>query len=133
MQACPDGWRLPSDQDWNELEVSAGLSEGETTQWNTWIGQNSLGKLILPGNNYWDRIDLGFTNELSFSLKGSGAYLMEDSAFHFYGIRAYYWTSTELNDSAVVRIFAIDTMGIQRKYLSKRNALSVRCVKDLEE
>ena len=46
--AVPEGWRLPSDQDWQQLEQALGLTAEEAQRNNAWRG-TGLGKVLSEG------------------------------------------------------------------------------------
>jgi uncharacterized protein (TIGR02145 family) len=72
-EVCPDGWRLPSDEEWTELtaylggdEVAGGkLKETGASHWEENEGAtNESGFLALPGGgrfNYGDFDGIGIT------------------------------------------------------------------------
>ena len=117
---CPEGWHLPSNDEWNTLEtyVSNHSSNGvgyalkSTSGWNSSNGMNSFGFGVLPAGL---RVNNG-TN---------GAFLDVLEAAHF-------WSATESDKYfATSRYLDNDnTAGLGMENSTKPNALSVRCVKD---
>ena len=67
---CPNGWHLPSDLEWKELELFLGMSPEEIEQ-QTWRGSVD-GKLKETGTLHWDSPNLGATNESGFTGLGGG-------------------------------------------------------------
>ena len=122
---CPIGWRVPSDEDWTELEdyiTAQGFSGTEgsalrsTTGWaeayNGVEGTDDFGFSALPGGQ---RFPEGY-----FSLAGYE--------------NTYWWTSTVLPDGAAGRrwLFNYDP-AIRRGFISSLNlGKSVRCLRDAE-
>jgi uncharacterized protein (TIGR02145 family) len=49
---CPDGWHLPSDSEWKQLEVFLGMSQAEVDG-EEWRGEDEGGKLKLEGIQCW--------------------------------------------------------------------------------
>lgn len=116
MNACPEGWHLPSNDDWNLLEQNAGgKTAGKAlkslTDWKINSGIDAYGFKVLPGG--------------SCGLFG---------VHHGIGDNARFWTSTEgLVHNALYRIFENESDAIG-KFSSwdgdKSFGYSVRCLKD---
>jgi uncharacterized protein (TIGR02145 family) len=109
---CPEGWHLPTRQEWNALAAFVGDSPAgkenlkSTKGWTGGNGTNASGFSALPA---------GFRNGGSFDNAGSGA---------------YWWVATKgAGTSAWYRF--IDDMAdkMAESTLDKSDALSVRCVK----
>lgn len=124
---CPDGWHVPSESDWKELEMSLGMSEedanafGEerelpldTVKWfHGFFGVQKNGLRIVNDENNED-----------------GTFLLDDMA-------SFWWTSSTfslptLDDSVPYSRSVDNTRYIYKNTLSKNNGLSVRCVKSSE-
>ena len=116
---CPDGWHLPSDDEWTELtdylggENLAGgrMKETGTTHWNSPnIANNASGFTALPGG-----------------------YRCDGGGFDLMGKNALFWSSTE-NDKythlAWERHLGSVYGDIYRGYDYKNCGFSIRCVKD---
>ena len=123
---CPQGWHLPSDQDWKTLELFIGLSSEELE--SNWQRGKNL-STILKSQEIWDNNAKG-TNNYGFSAIPAGAVLFYDNSFHFKDEKAYYWTSTSDNSDAIASVLSYDDTFIERAYFSKKNKMSVRCIKD---
>ena len=48
---CPDGWHLPTHDEWLELERFIGIPEDEIDLYNTWRGTNE-GTQLQPGGTF---------------------------------------------------------------------------------
>ncbi len=115
VKACPDGWHLPSDEEWQELEKNMGVPE-EALDKMGWrpMKDESLHE-ILTG----------------FKLVMAGYRPYGDGAFDDIMDDAYFWTSTNYDKvDAWKRSLDDNRKDIGRGYDSKRKGLSVRCVKD---
>jgi uncharacterized protein (TIGR02145 family) len=128
--SCPQGWHLPSDDEWKQLEYEIGMS---TISVDT-IGErgaNFYYKLLEIGKDKWQTNCSINTNEYGFTALPSGFYDATDTYFTGQGVRAYFWTSTySSSDSIWYRVIG-GTNYITRHYRTNdNNCLSVRCVKD---
>lgn len=107
-KACPDGWHLPSDDEWNALI-------------NYYGGTHYAGQALKEGGHS------------EFNAKYSG---YRDKAGYFGKINesAYYWSSTEHpeNYASFKGIYkSVDNIGTYT--YPKTDGFSVRCVKDKQE
>lgn len=119
--ACPDGWHLPSDEEWKELEVELGM-QNEVDEVG-WRGKHpGQGFLMKKGGGS------GFNAELA-----GYVYLMNGDFFKMLGDEGYFWTSTQKIDQNKKSWYRRLTgrASIERENMSnKRFGMSVRCVKD---
>jgi len=120
LEACPDGWHLPSDGEWTTLTDYLGgifvatdkLKEAGTTHW--------------PSPN-------DATNESGFTALPGGYRFDYDSGANFEGIgyQCYWWSSTEINASnAWYRTLKYHYGYVYRGDDGKKFGFSVRCVRD---
>ncbi len=113
---CPNGWHVPSDSDWTNLELSLG-SVVDTVAEFSWRGTDT-GKQLKAGNTS------GF--EATF------AGIRSDDGFYI-GISniTIFWTSTTLVEGlAWYRKLDLSHDGVFRHHFTVDNACSVRCIKD---
>jgi len=126
---CPDGWHLPSDGDWKELEIFLGMSEQEadSTGWRGNIG----GKLKSIGNEYWLTPNKGATNETRFTAMPAGDRFPKGEFFNL-RYSTFYWTSSNYDtDYAWARALGYLVTSMYRGHQdSKEFGFSVRCVRD---
>lgn len=129
--ACPPGWRLPSDEDWIELEMFLGMQE-EEAYIETWRGENVGGKLKSTDTS-WDQPNVGATNSTGFNAMPCGP----RNKFGMYGLFGHnviYWTSTPYGEKhAVFRYLGNSRNDVGRSNTSKYDGFYVRCVKDVVE
>lgn len=126
---APDGWHIPSDEEWKQLEIYLGLSQSEANIIG-WRGTDEGGKLKESGLTNWNSPNLGATNESDFSAVPSGTYNLY-GVFIGTGNRNYFWSSAEENSShAWYRLLGNDHSDIGRSTLDKLFGFSMRCVKD---
>ncbi|MFC2118455.1 FISUMP domain-containing protein [Bacteroidota bacterium] len=114
---CPEGWHIPSDIEWQEMEISIGLTEIEAQRNNAWRGTDQGAQLGNGGSS-------GFNALYSGRRVVGGLY----SAIGSY---EYVWTSTEINEYAWRRCLNIVDPKIGRwNTFPKTYGMSVRCVKN---
>lgn len=126
-QACPEGWRLPNDVDWLDLEKALGLAENQlmVDGYNTARGRNEA-----------QRLKAGGSSELEFKISGFAR--IGDGEPEFDGIsddrpRSYFWTATSqtVNGRTVAvrrRIEAKSGHIFRFRNPTEGFAISVRCV-----
>ena len=115
---CPDGWHIPSDEEWTALEdyLTNNGHEGtegtalKATKWWAW------------GGNGTD--DYGFTAL-------PGGYRTPQGGFEAYEYQGYWWSSTEYSIGyAWYRNMYYDVSYKHKGYYKKEGGFSVRCIKD---
>lgn len=114
---CPEGWHVPSDEDWATL--------------TTFFGGESLagGALKETGTANWNSPNKT-SNESGFTARPGG---WRDTGGGFYGIGDYghWWSSTETYEiNAYLRIMIFSNFNVTRTWNSKGEGKSVRCLKN---
>ncbi len=112
-EACPTGWHLPSNDDWETLINYVGSEAGKnlksTTGWREYGDNNNAtdiyGFSALPGG--WDM-------EKYISLHESG----------------YWWTSSKTESGAWGRSMQYNDDRVAKEHYSQNQGFSVRCLKD---
>jgi len=118
LQACPAGWRLPSDYDWFIIVDYLG-------------GWEMAGaKMKQEGIENWQPPNDGATNSSNFTAL-PGGYRYFDGNFDLFGKFAYFWTSTaEDANNAWAMYLYYRQVEIDKNFYSKSYGFSVRCVED---
>lgn len=126
---APTGWHVPTDEEWQELEMYIGMSPSEADQ-TGWRGIDEGGKMKESGTDHWNSPNTGASNESGFTgLPGS--YRGDDGGYGHQGIDGYFWSSTEYwNDLAWGRQLGCYNQVIYRDILGKQAGFSIRCVRD---
>lgn len=131
---CPDGWHLPTDEEWKRMERSLGMSAAEADSVN-WRRSGNV-DLKIVSQSGWDG-NKGGNNESGFSaLPGGisftgGNMYMTDTIFGLMNESANFWTATQSDDKkAWSRGVYINTSGLGRAPWLMVNGQSVRCVKN---
>jgi uncharacterized protein (TIGR02145 family) len=118
---CPQGWHVPTDNDWKLLEEYLGGPE------------RAGGKMKETGSLNWVNPNTAATNESLFSALPSG-YRMYSGSFVNKGSNGFYWTSSENNGSnAYFRYLQNESARIVKNSIHKASGLSIRCVKDSDQ
>lgn len=126
---APEGWHVPTDEDWKKLEMYLGMSRSEADK--SFIrGTNEGGKLKETGTAHWSEPNEGATNESGFSALPGGA-RSSDGQIGNMGNYALFWASTTLNNFyAWGRRLNYNNSGVYRIDFSKPSGFSMRFVKD---
>lgn len=105
IDACPDGFRLPTDKDWSTLVSYLG-------------GEAEAGKKIKKGG------DSGFGALLA------GNYHPEVKLFSYKGEKGYYWTASSHGfNTSWIWTLHLGEDSIHRSTIGKSFYFSVRCIK----
>jgi uncharacterized protein (TIGR02145 family) len=131
---APEGWRVPTDEDFKQLEMFLGMSESEANS-TDWRGTNEGSKLAGRADLWNDGIlenDSEF-NTSGFSLFPAGGRYYPNGVFNHLGIQGDLWSSTENNGTdAFSRVLHHNYTSIYRSYGTKNYGFSIRCVKVVE-
>jgi len=106
---CPNGWRIPTEEDFAEL--------------------SNMDLLTLRSTNYWIVND--GINSTDLDLRGSGMYNIITGRYEELLCKAYFWTA---NGTSATEAHCREASYFCNTFLdlirNKENAFSVRCVKD---
>jgi len=113
---CPDGWHIPTDQEWQEMEMALGMSSSEASKSNTWRGTDQGTQLGPEGSSGYQALYSGR------SVPGFGFTALESYE--------YIWTSDEAGDNAWRRCLDIASPKVGRyDSFPKTYGMSIRCVR----
>lgn len=116
---CPEGWHLPSQNEWDILLEAVGGNEtaGENLKTTEgWQYDRGLG-----GN---------CKNPYGFSVLPAGRGSNKEDNYNI-GLASYFWTSTEVYERyAMYKQFSHDQTKAREDYIGKNTGFSIRCVKD---
>lgn len=116
---APEGWRLPTDADWQQLEKHLGMSIKEA---NTigWRGKAEANTLKLNGESGFNVVFGGWKTDY-------GEYKFQEQHCNF-------WCADSFdNNRAFERLIGVKNTKIGREYGNKGCGFSVRYVRDLPE
>lgn len=126
---CPDGWHLPSDKEWIELELHLGLKEIYTRD-DGWRGWDEGGKLKQTGTSLWVEPNEMATNSSGFSAI-PGGFRDADGMFMSGGSFTAFWSTTGYDsDGAWLRGLHAGRGELLRDVYPRKDGFSVRCIKD---
>ena len=121
LNVCPDGWHLPSGDEWTEL--------------SDYLRENAGGKLkatgtIEAGTGLWLHPNRGATNETGFSSL-PGGFRTNNSVFYAIGGGGHWWSDQEFNTNIFRHHSIYFTQSeVYRHDFSPELGSSVRCVRD---
>lgn len=113
-EACPPGWHLPADEEWQELEVALGMSPAVAAT-GVWRGTDE-----------GDRVKLGGGSGLNVAF---GGWRTGFGRFNHVGEHANFWCSDEADtDHACERLVGATRSDLGRHTGNKGAGFSVRCI-----
>lgn len=125
---APEGWHVPTDSEWKELEMHLGMSQTDSDK-TGWRGENEGDKLKHNGTTYRKSQEEVVTNESGFSALLGGCRTF-DGRFSDLGSNAYFWSSSDTNAHALARIVYHGNPQICSHIYNKPFGFSIRCVQD---
>jgi len=138
LTACPDGWHLPGDTEWEKLAQYVSIQKktyGKYSEddWSAVGGHLKATGTIQDGDGLWlkkNPRDKG-TDDFGFSaLPGGLRYL--GGNFSYVGNYGYWWSSTEYSETHAWLRSLTYGYGIFYRYnnFEKAFGFSIRCIKD---
>lgn len=134
MEVCPEGWHLPSDEEWMELERFLGMEEKELDRFACRGQLNNIGgKLASDNPNFWDEEFLR-TNETGFTALPGGERNIwnTEGEFYFKSIESIstFCTATQKNERRAINRTIVNGGCIERMSVFKEASFSIRCIKN---
>lgn len=128
---CPDGWHVPSDSEWKELEMFLGMTEAAAD--SVGLRGANQGSMLASSASFW--LDGYLDRNPDFGITGfhaqPGGGRRYDGTFGHKGDNANFWTATEYsNIRAWGRHIYSQYSSVHRYRNAKSDGFSVRCVKD---
>jgi uncharacterized protein (TIGR02145 family) len=120
LQASPAGWRLPTSDDWEKLEIELGM-DPELAETFGWRGTDQGAQLKEGGSSGFDALLSGYKDGL----------VLWDGRYFDIGYFGAFWSATEYDSVKSVAYFLYVTNdNVYKGSYDKTAALSVRCVRD---
>ena len=132
--ACPEGWRLPSDQDWvNLIKTSGGPETLVPFQDSPSGAGNLMARLTFNGIMMWEYYrGVKVTGDAFMGIIPAGYASIAEDKYNFSGFGSYaaFWTSDELDGKGVYRYIYQEYDNVYAGLADKSAfAASVRCVR----
>lgn len=133
---CPNGWHVPSDAEWKQLETTIGMTQSDVDNID---GRGDMAVRLCESSG-WEQafyggcgyMDALWRNSSGFSALPAGDYDSGKKKCIEFGEFAYFWSATEYNDGGAYNRFlhySHDCIYRGQSY-AKTDGYSVRCVKD---
>lgn len=127
IEACPEGWRLPTDEDWKNLEEAMGMSSSDANKkdWRSNIAMRmmSMYETTTPINILLSGY---YTPNMTMGLSG----------YRFYATKGYYWTASTDSEKGdnfyFFREFMYNNSGVRRQSTTNDFFMSVKYVRDAQ-
>lgn len=116
---CPDGWYVPTDEDWHILEsaFSEGTCDGSRLGWGCY-----------PAASFMKTEDWGGTEDSVFKVLPAG-FIKRGGRSGLLNSYSYFWTSSKIGDGVWKRGFLDSQENIFRSTENPEYGYSIRCIK----
>ena len=128
VESCPEGWRLPTDEDWKNLEMALGMSAGDANA-EGWRGSREA-TLLQQGEE-------GTGMALLLGGEAASTAAWETGLFwSFVGEYGYYWSASEVKDNGLqtatvwFRKIGAHYTTVYRGAVTLQRLMRVRCCRD---
>ena len=115
---CPDGWQVPTDNEWNELKDYVSND-----------GHAGTEGIALKAKQGWNNEGNG-TDDYGFSALPAGYRYKEGGVFYSEGSRGYWWTSTQDGIDGLHWGMSSENNNLNSLPFEKEIGFSVRCIKN---
>ncbi len=128
---APEGWHVPTDDEWKELEMFLGMIQSEADD-TGWRGTNE-GSMLAGRADLWN--DGALENDSEFGISGfsalPGGYRNNYGNYYYMGYGGYFWSATEgTSSTAWHRGLNYSSSDISRGSSHKVDGFSIRCIRD---
>lgn len=120
LEVCPEGWHLPADEEWRQMETELGLSDNESLL-TGWRGTDQGTNLKEGGTSVFNALLAGYKDGTVFW----------DGRYFDMGLFGAFWTRSQIDSLRAMAYFVyVNSTKVLRDDYDKTAAFSVRCVKD---
>lgn len=126
---APEGWHIPTDEDWKILEHEIGMAHEEVEALG-WRGVNEANKLAALNAVGWpEGAPLFGSDEYGFNAKPGGCRSFSGET-NLQGNIAFWWSASTDGNEAWYRYIDANQTRIFRQHTYKGYGMSIRCIKD---
>lgn len=134
-RACPAGWRLPDNRDWEDFGrvLNGGSPITFEEEWDG-LASKVTQEVYFNGDRLWPfSVNNSHSSEFSWNPLPCGYFQTADSQFLGFGDYGMWWSATERgSEDAYYRYIYWDSAAFKPDYASRSSiAMSVRCVQDI--
>ena len=134
LTACPKGWELPSETDWQILERYIGISQEDIEKRGA--DRKNDKATLLKSKFGWSK-DKNGSDLYNFSALATGDYNFHSQTFHAIGELTHFWSSTQedINDEVWIRALYFTSNSFDRGTYPPDwdMTFSCRCIKKLNK
>lgn len=129
---CPSGWHLPSDKEWQTMEIALGMTKSEAD--STGYRKSARVDTQIRSVDGWRPGSEG-DGFLGFDIRPVGGRGFSKDKFEELGTQALFWTSTGAINRAVQRILSspgvpLQEVGVLRGAAKTGFGFSIRCIRN---
>lgn len=126
MTACPEGWHLPSDAEWEQLNMYLGTNQVDSDG-NDYHGTDQGTQM--KSTNGWNNNGNGNNSSGFIGLPGGKLY--DKGSFSYIGNYGYWWSSTVGSTNyAWCRFLGYGSTNLTRYSYCKEDGFNLRCLRD---
>jgi len=126
---APEGWHVPTDEEWLMLEKEIGMSSEETILLG-WRGTNEANKLAALNSIGWPaNFPLFGSDEYGFNAKPGGCRSFSGE-INLQGNIAFWWSASTDGNEGWYRYIDANQTRIFRQHTYKGYGMNIRCIKD---
>ncbi|MBK8227001.1 MAG: fibrobacter succinogenes major paralogous domain-containing protein [Flavobacteriales bacterium] len=127
---CPEGWHVPTDAEWQQLEAALGMSANELGL-TGYRGADQYVGGKMKTTTLWNEPNTGANNQSGFLGRPGGSRRNDSGYFNYIGDFGFWWSASGAGaDLAWSRGLNTDEARVSRFYNFKRNGFCLRCVRD---
>ncbi|MDD3744695.1 MAG: fibrobacter succinogenes major paralogous domain-containing protein [Lentimicrobiaceae bacterium] len=127
---CPTGWHVPTDPEWQTLEMFLGMSLLQASLIGL-RGTDEGGKMKEAGLAHWFSLNACATNVSGFTALPGGRREYGSGYFNYLGSYGSWWSSSDYSPTiAWFRDLSSNYSIVDRYHVNKKYGCSVRCVRD---
>ncbi|OQB59335.1 MAG: hypothetical protein BWX96_02842 [Bacteroidetes bacterium ADurb.Bin145] len=124
---CPTGWHVPTDVEFNAMEVILGLAQDDVNNWGS-RGTDHGSKM--KSDTGW-KTDENGTNTSGFTALPGGYRFYSNGTYQGQDTYEYFWTATQHDaDRGWYRLLEGSKTDVYRASGDKRAGKAIRCIKD---